>query len=305
MPVTKVMEERRGLERRLRSTGGALTAVSFFLSILAPFGWAEDGAREALELRYQAELEIAKEQAAGRRELAKAMRESLSGLLQEYLVTRDGSIALDTVDDLFVQEQFKTARAMEEPGVALALDVFSGPGTGYENELRSSLSGLADYQAGPAERAAERMVERDARDHKVSEAVLNSFEKEMERSMDRVERQIEKHQAAEQFDSKFEAKFEAKLDASVNKAERIAEKKAEKAEEKVEKAAEKAAEKVEKAAEKAEKAAEKAEEKAEKAAEKVEKAAEKAEKAAEKVEKAAEKVEKKEEKKEEKSEKKK
>ncbi len=239
----------------------AFLTLSFNISLIQPV-WASDGATEALQLRYQAELAISQEQAAGHKKMAEAMRESLPGLLQEYLATRDGTIALDTVDAAFVQEQFKVARAMEEPGVALALDVFSGPGTGTENEIRSSISKLADFQP----EALERRVERELLDPKVSERALDSYERVMERQMERLE-----HKAAQEsvtagrFDAKFEAKMEARLDATTarfeehkehanrlaEKAEKLAEKAEEKAQEKVEKVAEKVQEKAEKAAEKA------------------------------------------------------
>lgn len=212
-----------GIERGLRRLGGMMTAGSFFLSILAPFGWAEDGAREALELRYQAELAIAKEQASGHREMARAMQESLSTLLQEYLVTRDGTVALDTVDDIFVQEQFKTARAAEEPGVALALDVFSGPGTGAENKLRTEMTHLADFHSDRSEQAAGRVTDRPLRENEreplqVTKETVDAYERQMERQLDKIERQLtQTHAAADQTDAKFDAKFEARMDAATAK----------------------------------------------------------------------------------------
>lgn len=141
--------------------------VSFLILTFTHYpmlAYASDGTTEALQLRYQAEMAIAKEQAAGHHKLAKAMKEALPGLLQEYLVTRDGTLSLDTVDAAFVEEQFKVARAMEEPGVALALDVYSGPGTGYEHGLRTSIANLAGFHTGRASDAAvdahERIMER-------------------------------------------------------------------------------------------------------------------------------------------------
>ena len=160
--------------------------------------YASDGATEALQLRYQAEVAIAQEQAAGHAKMAKAMTEALPGLLQEYLVTRDGSIALDTVDAAFVQEQFKVARAMEEPGVALALDVFSGSGTGYEHGLRTSIANLADFNVKMADR--------------VSEAALDAHERIMERQVEKLEQHLAEFN---------ETKLEAKLNTT---AERLEEK---------------------------------------------------------------------------------
>lgn len=200
-----------------------LTALTFLLSS-PQLALAADGAREALELRYQAELAIAEERARGGRELADAMEEHLSGLLQEYLVTRDGTIALDTVDAAFVEEQFKVARAMEEPGVALALDVFSGPGTGYENELRTALSNLADFHVERAERIAERVSSHGVREwsdtakDRTSDAALDSYERQMERQRDRVEQVLLRGDTlAAEFDGRFEAQLEAKLDATTDR----------------------------------------------------------------------------------------
>ena len=63
---------------------------------------ASDGATEALELRYHAEMAIAEEADQGEIELAGVMRELLPNLLVEHLVTRDATITLDTVDAAFV-----------------------------------------------------------------------------------------------------------------------------------------------------------------------------------------------------------
>jgi len=216
-----------------------------FLGIGVGVAMAGDGATEALELRYQAELAITQAHTAGQQELAQAMRESLPDLLQEYLATRDGTIALDTVDAAYVQEQFKVARAMEEPGVALALDVFVGPGTGYEHALQTKIADLSTFHDTS----------------RFSDAALDAHERVMERRLDKMEQHLAKVDAAA---DRFDAKLEAKLEAA---AERLAEK--------VEKAAEKAEAKAEKAEEKAEKIAEKAEAKAEKAAEKAEEIADK------------------------------
>ncbi len=270
---------------------------------------AGDGPTEALGLRLQAEKAIAQEKTHGNAKLAEAMREALPSLLQEYLVTRDGTIATDAVDTAFVQEQFKAARALEEPGVALALDVFSGPGTGYENEVKSGIADLAEFHADVAGRVSE----------KVLDAHERVMERQIERQIERIEQDMEKSSlVAQRFEAKFEAKLEARLDTVAQRAEKAkelgelaktiaeanpekAEKLTEKAErllEKAEKKAEEKAEKVaEKAQEKAEKVAEKVEEKAEKVAEKAqEKAGKVAEKVEEKIEKVAEKAEKKEEK---------
>ncbi|MBI4228063.1 MAG: hypothetical protein HY600_07330 [Candidatus Omnitrophica bacterium] len=260
------------------------------------YALTEDGATDALLLRYQAEQAIAQEEQAGRRELAGAMRDTLPHLLQEYLVTRDGTIALDTVDAAFVREQFKVARAMEEPGVALAMDIYAGDATGFEHNLQTSLSRLADHQVEIAERAQEHANHGADR---VSERVVDAYERQIERQLDKVEHDLEKINAASgRFEAKFEARMEAKLDAAAARLEvkaakaelkaireeAKAEVKAAKEEAKAEAKAEvKAAKEEAKAEAKVEKIAEKVEEKAEKIAEKVEEKAEKiAEKAAEK-----------------------
>ncbi len=226
----------------------SLTCSAFFLSLFAPFAWAADGALEALELRYHAEKAIAGERSS---ELAQAMRESLPGLLQEYLATRDGSIALDTVDDAFVQEQFKTARAMEEPGVALALDVFSGPGTGYEHGLRTSIARLADFN----ERRAGR----------VSEAALDAHERVMERQLEKLEQYLALEAKLANSDDRFEAESERtteeKVDAVVIKLENKVGAVVEKTEAKIETILEQTERKLENNPEKAETIVEKAENK--------------------------------------------
>jgi hypothetical protein len=151
-----------------------LPFLAFLLTLsCVPLALASDGATEALQLRYYAEVAITQEEANGNRDLAQAMRHSLPGLLQEYLATRDGTIALDTVDAAFVDEQFKVAQAMEEPGVALALDVFSGPGTGFEHGLRTSLANLANFH--------ERMA------GKVSNDALDATEKVIQNQLAKLE----------------------------------------------------------------------------------------------------------------------
>lgn len=207
---------------------------------------ASDGATEALELRLQAELAIVEESAGGHKELAHAMTEALPGLLLEYLASRDETIALDVVDAAFVREQIKVAELMQEPGLALALDVFAGPGTGYEHGLRTALTNLADYQHGRA-----------------TEVVLDVYERQIERHQAHVEKMEESHRKVD------EHRLEAQLSAA-DRPERKIEKIAEKTEAKAEKALAKAEEKIEKAEKKAEKEADKAEEKAEKEADKVE-----------------------------------
>lgn len=237
-----------------------LTALTFLLSLPCPV-LAADGAREALELRYQAELAIAEERAHGNRELAVAMEEQLSGLLQEYLVTRDGSIALDTVDAAFVQEQFKVARAMEEPGVALALDVFSGPGTGYENDLRTSIIHLADFNARMAGR--------------VSEAALDAHERAIERQLEQLDQhliekleatvdRVEFEQRAESSrEAGIETRLETKVTTTVEKLENRIEAVVEQAEKLVEVNPEKTEQIIERAESKIEQIVQKAEEKIE------------------------------------------
>jgi len=259
-----------------------LSLVMFFLPLFTSGpALAADGPTEALEIRFQAEKAIAQERTQGHAVFADAMQEALPSLLQEYLVTRDGTIATDAVESAFVQEQFKVARALEEPGVALALDVFSGPGTGYENDLKAGIANLAEFHADQVNR--------------VSEKTLDAHERLMERQLEKIESNLEKTDTvAHRFDSKFEAKIEARLDAVAQRAE-----KTDRTAEKAERPAETAQQTTEKAQEKTEKAAEKIEQKAEKAEEKAEKAAEKAQ---EKTEKAAEKTEEKAEKKAEKDE---
>lgn len=266
------MRQARGWKRGI----GSLSVLALIVFLCPVPAWSTDGPTEALELRLQAEQAIAQERRAGHTAMANAMQQALPDLLQEYLATRDGTIALDAVDAAFVQEQFKIARAMEEPGVALALDVFSGPGTGYENELRTGIAGLADFhQTNHFER--------------VSERTLDVQERSMERQMERIERSLEKvENVAERLESKMEAKLQARLDTVAERLEQKQEPKELKTETKTEKAIERAEQKVEKALEKV---AEKVEEKVEKVAEKIE---QKAEKAAEKAEKKAEKEEKKE-----------
>lgn len=191
---------------------------------------AGDGATEALELRVHAERAIAQEQAAGHAALAEAMQGALAGLLQEYLVTHDGTIALDTVDAAFVQAQFTAARAMEDPGVALALDVFAGPGTGFEHDLQNQLADLASFDG-------------------VQEAAFDAHERVMERQLEKVEQHAAKMEDVE-------AKLDAKMAAAAERLEIKAEVKAEKVEDKAEAKAEKAEEKAEVKAEKAEDKAE-------------------------------------------------
>lgn len=191
--------------KQANPTNGLFCLCLALALLLIPFLYASDaaadpdGATEALQLRYQAEIAISQERASGHPELADAMFHSLPGLLQEYLVTRDGTIALDTVDAAFVQEQFKVARAAEEPGVALALDVYSGPGTGYEHGLRTAIANLADFNG--------RM------DGRVSEAALDAHERVMEQQMEKIERHLDQTEALE---NRLESKMESKL-GSVSK----------------------------------------------------------------------------------------
>lgn len=181
--------------RATRARGGALRnglfyflAFSLALTSLPSIALAADGPTEALEMRFQAEKAIAQERTQGHAALADAMQGVLPSLLQEYLITRDGTIAMDAVDGAFVQEQFKLARAMEEPGVALALDVFSGPGTGYEHGLRTALAGLAGFsvsgrKAGPASEAAIDALDRQLDNH--LEAKLDTATARLESNTDR------------------------------------------------------------------------------------------------------------------------
>lgn len=235
-PFWKLQEKKNGFFYL-----GPLTYGAFIFLLFGLTGTAHpaDGATEALELRYYAELAILKEQAEGNPQLAEAMLETLPTLLQEYLVTRDGTIALDTVDAAFVEEQFKIARTMEEPGVALALDVFAGPGTGYEHGLRTAIANLADFN--------ERKV------GVVSESALEAHERVIERHLEKIEERLG--------DNEVDHRLDAKLDARIERLESKAEKAEEKAEEKIERAAEKAEEAQEKAEEKSEEKPEESKEK--------------------------------------------
>ena len=267
------------MENRFTQPGRFLPAVSLFLVGVFLFYanpalvLAEDGATEALRLRYHAERAIARERAQGRSRMADAMQEALPNLLQEYLATRDGSIATDSVDVAYVQEQVKTARALEEPGVALALDVFSGPGTGYENDLRTSIAGLADFHE-KADRAA-----------RMSEKTLDVHERVMEQQLAKVEQQAQKVSVAIE---RMEAKRDAVIERMEFKGEPFKQIPA-----RFEPAVqEKALEKVTKAAEKVELQAKQAEQKVEQITEKIEQKAEPPiEKAEQPVEQITEKVE--------------
>ncbi len=132
--------------------GPVIAAIAFWS--MAGTAMARDGATEALELRYHAELAIAEESVEGDPELAGVMRDILSGMLVEHLVARDETVTLDIVDAAFVEEQFSVAEAMEEPGIAMALDVFAGPGTGYEYGIRTAITNLAEFHTEKADRVS-------------------------------------------------------------------------------------------------------------------------------------------------------
>ena len=219
---------------------------------------AGDGATEALELRLHAELAIAEERAGGRAPLADAMTDVLPGLLREYMASRDETIALDVVDAAFIREQVKVAELMQEPGLALALDVFAGEGTGFEHNLRASLTSLADFH--------------EVRAHRATEASLRVYEREVSRRLEHVDKIEENHRKVESH--RVEATLVAVADHFTGQAEEKIEKTQEKAQEKIEKTQEKAEEKVEKTQEKAEEKAEKEQEKAEEKAEKEQEKAE-------------------------------
>lgn len=228
------------LGRRIPESGlSFLLTVFLSLWMIPGRSNASDGATEALELRLHAELSIAEEQAGGHKELANAMTEALPGLLLEYLASRDETIALDVVDAAFVREQIKIAELMQEPGLALALDVFAGPGTGYEHGLLTALANLADNEHG-----------------KASEVVLGVYERQIERRQEHVEEIEEIHRKVG------EHRLEAQLSAA-DRLERKAEQIAGNANEKAAKGLEKAAEQIEQAAEKIEQVAEKVAEKTE------------------------------------------
>jgi hypothetical protein len=252
-----------------RSAPGS--GVTFFVALaltgtIAPCATlAADGATEALELRVYAEQAIIRERTTGPAGMAEAMQRMLPGLLLEYLASRDETIALDVVDAAAVRHDLTTAKLMQDPGLAWALDVFAGPGTGHEHELRSALAHLADFHAAQAEQGLAR----------AAEAAVDVYERQVQRDLARADKLQEMHIALEQ--RKAEVAL-AKVTDRAERIERIADKKAEQAITKIEQVAEKVTEQAEKAAEKVEKAAEKSEEKVEKAAEKA------AEKAEEKVE---------------------
>ena len=261
----------------------------FYVYFLATFvrqsaAFAEDGATEALWLRLAGENAAIEEERSGNPALARAMEQVMPALLLDYQLTRDGTMAIDAVDAAFVEEQMRIARAIEEPGVALALEVFTGPGTGAESAMRRDLANLASYEGGLA---------------RISEKTLDAHERVMGRQLERIEKELEKADTThERLDSKLEAKLEARLDTVAQrleqKAEKVEEKTPERVEEKTEKIAEKAPDTIEKIAEKTEEKTEKTQEKTEKAEEKTEKIAEKAPDTIEKIaEKTEEKTEKK------------
>jgi hypothetical protein len=276
-------EERTPFARLSKPSHGVLScgaAALLLCSIgIAPrIARAGDGATEALELRLHAEIAIAKEATSGHPAMAEAMKDVLPELLVEYLVTRDETIALDTVDAAFISEQFEVAQAMEAPGVVWALDVFAGPGTGYEHGLRRSLTNLAGHHLESADRA--------------TDAVLDAYERQVDRRIEKADRKAEKPHVDL-------VKLDAKLDKQAAKLAETTEKKIVKADEKVDQKAAKAADQADKAADKTNKATEKTADKVEKAADKAEKvekiekkAEEKAEKAEEKTDKAEDKADK-------------
>ncbi len=186
MPETMETRSNKPLSRASESVGGLccflVAAATVLLGLARPVA-AGDGASEALELRLHAELAIVQERTSGSRALAETMREMLPGMLLEYLASRDETIALDVVDSAFVREQFEVAKMMEEPGVAWALDVFAGPGTGYEHGLRTQLSGLADFHEERAQRA--------------TEAAVRAYERQLDHRLERIDQAQEMHQQAE------------------------------------------------------------------------------------------------------------
>lgn len=213
-----------------------------------PAVFAADGATEALELRLHAELAIRQERATGHAPLADAMRGMLPGLLTEYLASRDETIALDVVDSAFVREQVKLGELMQDPGSAWALDVFAGPGTGHEHDVRSSLANLADFHDKRAERAMEQVV--DVYERNVSKQMewLEKAQEHQERIQDK-QMEAKLVHAADRVDKVFE-RVEAKAEHVAEKAVEKAEKAAEKVEDKVAKDAEKADKEAEKEADK-------------------------------------------------------
>lgn len=240
--------------RSARRGSGVSFLVASTLVFLSTAGSADagDGATEALELRLHAERAIAQERLTGAPGLADAMTGMLPGLLTEYLASRDETIALDVVDAAAVRRDVVAAKMMQDPGVAWALDVFAGPGTGHEHELRTAMANLADFQGPQVERGAERMME----------AAVDVYERQVQRELERADKLQEKQQEMEV------RKAEVTLAKITDRADHFAEKKAAPAAQRLEKAAEKQAEKAEKAAEKD---AEKAEKEADQAEKDVEK----------------------------------
>lgn len=238
---------------------------------------AGDGATEALELRLHAERAIAAERTTGQPGLAEAMTGMLPGLLMEYLASRDETIALDVVDAAVVRNEMVAAKLMNDPGVAWALDVFAGPGTGHEHELRTAMANLADFQGTRAERGVERVMA----------AAVDVYEKQVQRDLTRADKLQELH--AELEARKAEVML-AKATDRADHVERFVEKQAEQVAEKAEHQTEKQVEKIQQAVEKqAEKQAEKIEKEAEKVEQQAEKEAEQVEKEADKQDQAAEK----------------
>jgi hypothetical protein len=206
--------------------------VSFVLALSLAQGTgselvhAGDAATEALSLRLHAELAIAQEARLGDPELAGIMEELLPDLLLEHLHTRDGSIALDTVDAAFVEEQLKIAHVMEEPGVAMALDVFAGPGTGYEHGMRTAMANLAGFHLESAQHASEIAAE-------AYEQAIEDWETKRE--------EIKAHLDSIRLDAKLGASVDRISVKAAQKVERVEQK----ASEKVDQVAEKIVEKLE------------------------------------------------------------
>jgi len=222
--------------------GGRCLLVVLGLSVCAvtPDARAGDGASEALELRLVAERMIAHEAAQGHDQLAAVMRELLPAALVDDLVTRDEGVTIDTVDAAFVAEQFKMASAMEEPGVAMALEVFAGPGTGQEQGIRTSLARLADFKARKADTLPDmsRAVE-------VHERVMERHLEKLQARVDVLEQRGDRADRLEKALSKAEKTLEKAADKA---AKALAEGKDDKADKTLEKAADKADKTLEKAA---------------------------------------------------------
>lgn len=224
---------------------------------------AGDGATEALELRWHAEMAMAKEDAEGRPAMADAMRATLPKLLLDHVATHDESIAIDVVDAALVRQHAQLAQLIDQPGLAWALDVFAGPGTGNEQNIRTAMASLADFHEVRARQATEMAAEIYER------TVEQTLEHPIEHTLDKLDRLEEKRLRMEEHRNEvilhhldrqpehvktiehLAEKTVEKLDKLAEKAQQETEKLEDKLVKEVEKQADKEAEKVQKDLEKA------------------------------------------------------